>query len=91
MICWNAWGSPTRKPTATADRADYANADAVEQQAFLESFTRPLLASGEPTAVVAFDEFSVCEKPPAAYGWADKNTRPTFKTDEKKGSVPTAS
>jgi hypothetical protein len=71
--------------------ADYANADPVEQQALLESFTRTLLASGETTAVVAFDEFSVCEKPTAAYGWAEKNTRPTFKTDEKKGSVLTAS
>jgi hypothetical protein len=42
----------------------------VEQQAFLENFTRTLLA---------------------AYGWAEKNTRPTFKTDEKKGSVLMAS
>lgn len=71
--------------------ADYSNADPVQQQIFLESFTKTLLESGEKTAVVAFDEFSVCEKPTAAYGWAEKNTRPTFQTDERKGIVPMGS
>jgi transposase len=63
--------------------AHYANADVVQQQAFL--------VADEKTAVVAFDEFSVSEKPTAAYGWAEKNTRPTFKTDEKKGTAPMGS
>ena len=69
--------------------ADYANADPLQQQAFLNEFTQTLLAANTKTAVVAFavprrDEFSVCEKPTAFYGWAEKNTRPTFQTDEKK-------
>lgn len=68
--------------------ADYANADVGQQQAFLAEFTHTLLAADEKTAVVAFDEFSVSEKPTAAYGWAEKNTRPTFKTDQKKGPAP---
>jgi hypothetical protein len=68
--------------------ADYANADVGQQQAFLENFTQTLLAADTRTAVVAFDEFSVSEKPTAFYGWAQKNTRPTFQTDEKKGNEP---
>jgi len=68
--------------------ADYSNADPLQQPAFLSEFTHSLLAADAQTAVVAFDEFSVSERPTAAYGWAEKNTRPTFKTDEKKGPVP---
>lgn len=70
--------------------ADYANADAGEQQAFLEGFKKTLLESDQNTAVVAYDEFSVSEKPTAYYGWAQKNTRPKVKTNEKKqsGSTP---
>jgi len=68
--------------------ADYANADAKQQKAFLESFTESLLGSDEKTAVVAYDEFSVSEKPTTYYGWAEKNTRPKVKTNEKKGSAP---
>src|SRR5215217_2955680 len=51
--------------------ADYANADPLQQQAFLSEFTQTLLAANAKTAVVAFDEFSVCEKPTAFYGWAE--------------------
>ena len=71
--------------------ADYANADINEQKAFLESFTRTLLESDEKTAVVTYDEFSVSEKPTPYYGWAEKNTRPTVKTNEKKHNAPTGS
>ena len=71
--------------------ADYANADPLQQQAFLVDFTDTLLAADAQVAVVAFDEFSVSEKPTPAYGWAEKNTRPTFKTDEKKECAPTPS
>lgn len=69
--------------------ADYANADPEQQRAFLAQLTDTLLAADERTAVAAFDEFSVCERPTAAYGWAEKNTRPRFKTDEKKGRAAT--
>jgi transposase len=69
---------------------DYANADAGQQQAFLQDFTQTLLGADPQTAVVVYDEFSVCEKPTAFYGWAEKNTRPTFQTDEKKEPAPTA-
>jgi transposase len=69
---------------------DYANADADQQQAFLQDFTQTILGADPQTAVVVYDEFSVCEKPTAFYGWAEKNTRPTFQTDEKKEPAPTA-
>jgi len=57
-------------PTATADRAHYANADPEQQPAFVGRFTQPLLAADTQTALVAFavarrDEFSVSEKPTA--------------------------
>jgi len=71
--------------------ADYSNADPLQQQAFLGRFTQTLLGADTQTAVVAFDEFSVCEKPTAFYGWAEKNTRPSFQTDEKKELEPTPS
>jgi hypothetical protein len=50
-----------------------------------------LLAADEGTTVIKFDEFSVCEKPSAYYGWAEKNMRPRVVTDEKKVKGPTAS
>src|SRR5215213_9295274 len=68
---------------------DYANADADQQQAFLQDFTQTMLAADQQTAIVVYDEFSVCEKPTAFYGWAEKNTRPTFQTDEKNEPAPT--
>lgn len=64
--------------------ADYLNAKPEEQQAFLKEFTHILLKADGQTAVVAYDEFSVCEKPSSYYGWAEKNTRPAIKTNEKK-------
>ena len=69
--------------------ADYGNADPVAQRACLNHLQDTLLAL-EPTAcIVAFDEFSVCEKPTAAYGWAEINTRPRHVTNEKKASAST--
>jgi transposase len=70
---------------------DYVNADADQQQAFLQDFTQTILQADPQTAVVTYDEFSICEKPTAFYGWAEKNTRPIFKTDEKKGPAPMGS
>jgi transposase len=70
---------------------DYVNADADQQQVFLQDFTQTILAADQQTAVVTYDEFSICEKPTAFYGWAEKNTRPTFQTDEKKGPEPMGS
>ncbi len=66
--------------------ADYANAEPAEQKAFLDVFTNTLLETDHQTAVVSFDEFSVSEKPTTYYGWAEKNTRPKVKTNEKKQS-----
>lgn len=71
--------------------ADYGNADPVKQQAFLESFKNTLLEADQTHAVAVFDEFSICEKPTSYYGWAERNTRPTHLTDEKKVSDSTAS
>lgn len=70
--------------------ADYGNANPSEQRAFMEELKSTILAADGKTAIVKFDEFSVCQKPSSYYGWAEKNTRPTFVTDEKKESVPTA-
>lgn len=64
--------------------ADYANAKPSEQIAFINDLKNTILSADEKTTIVKFDEFSVCEKPTAYYGWAEKNTRPKFTTDEKK-------
>jgi transposase len=71
--------------------ADYGNADPVEQKAFLEDLKNTLLRADENTIVLKFDEFSICERPTAYYAWAEKNTRPRVKTDEKKENAPTDS
>lgn len=71
--------------------SDYQNADKAEQLLFLEDFTQTLLDSDEQNAVVTFDEFSISTRPSNYYGWAERNTRPRVKTDEKKESEPTDS
>ena len=71
--------------------SDYGNADPIKQQAFLDTLKDTLLEADETHAVVAFDEFSVCEKPTSYYGWAERNTRPVHVTNEKKASDSTAS
>lgn len=69
--------------------SDYGNADPAQQAAFLDDLKLALLEADERTAVVKYDEFSVCERPTSHYGWAEKNTRPKVVTNEKKGSAPT--
>lgn len=64
--------------------ADYGNADAEAQKAFYMLLENKLLMANETTAVLKYDEFSICEKPTSYYGWAEKNTRPTYPTNEKK-------
>lgn len=66
--------------------ADYGNADPEQQMNFLNELKTTLLEADQHHAVVVYDEFSVAEKPTAYYGWAEKNTRPTVVTDEKKAS-----
>lgn len=68
--------------------ADYGNAKASEQIAFMNELKTTILEADQKTAVVKFDEFSVCEKPSSYYGWAQKNTRPKVVTDEKKENEP---
>lgn len=63
---------------------DYGNADEQEQYKFIKELEHALLDADDKTAVVKFDEFSICERPTAYYGWAEKNTRPKVKTNEKK-------
>ena len=63
--------------------ADYQNASKDEQLEFIEDFKQTLLASDDNNAVITFDEFSISTKPGNYYGWAEKNTRPKVKTDEK--------
>lgn len=63
--------------------SDYQNASKEEQLQFLEDFKQTLLASDENNAAITFDEFSISSKPSNYYGWAEKNTRPKIKTDEK--------
>ncbi len=43
--------------------ADYANAKPSEQVAFIKDLQRTLIEADEKTAVIKFDEFSVCQKP----------------------------
>lgn len=68
--------------------ADYDNAKLSEQKAFIEDLKDTLLKADGKTAIVKFDEFSVCEKPSSYYGWAEKNTRPKVVTNEKKEDEP---
>ncbi len=68
--------------------SDYQNASKDEQLQFLDRFKQTLLASDEQNAVVTFDEFSIQNKPTAFYGWAERNTRPRVKTDEKNEPAP---
>lgn len=69
--------------------SDYQNADKNEQLQFLDRFKQTLLESDEQNAALTFDEFSISSKPSSYYGWAEKNTRPRVKTDEKNESAPT--
>ena len=64
--------------------ADYGNAKPSEQITFIEELKERILNADTKTSIIKFDEFSICEKPSAYYGWAEKNTRPIFVTDEKK-------
>jgi transposase len=64
--------------------SDYGNAKIEDQKAFIAKLKQTLLEADDKTAVVKFDEFSICEKPSSYYGWAEKNTRPQFTTNEKK-------
>ena len=68
--------------------ADYGNANPIQQKAFIEDLKTTLLEADDKTAIVKFDEFSVCEKPTTYYGWAEKNTRPKVVTNEKNESGP---
>jgi hypothetical protein len=69
--------------------SDYQNADKQEQLQFIEDFKQTLLESEENNAALTFDEFSISTKPGNYYGWAERNTRPRVKTDEKNESAPT--
>lgn len=71
--------------------SDYQNASKEEQLQFLADFKEVLLNSDEHNATLTFDEFSIQNKPTAAYGWAERNTRPRVKTDEKNEPEPMAS
>lgn len=68
--------------------ADYGNADPEAQMAYWTELENCILDADEQTAVVKFDEFSVCERASSYYGWAEKNTRPTHCTNEKKENPP---
>lgn len=70
--------------------SDYGNAKLEDQQAFIQELAQTLEAADEKTAVVKFDEFSLCDRPSSYYGWAEKNTRPKVVTDEKNASAPMA-
>ncbi len=66
--------------------ADYGNACPQAQQASLDHLKDTLLGASHDHAVIMLDEFSICERPTGYYGWAKKNTRPQYRTDEKKES-----
>ena len=70
--------------------SDYSNAKPEEQELFLADLKNTLLQADGRTAVAKFDEFSVSSRPSSHYGWAQKNTRPKVKTDEKNATAPTA-
>ena len=69
--------------------SDYQNASKDEQLQFIDRFKQTLLDSDEQNATLTFDEFSISTKPTNYYGWAERNTRPRVKTNEKNESAPT--
>jgi transposase len=69
--------------------SDYQNASKDEQVQFIKDFKQVLLASDEYNATLTFDEFSITTKPSNYYGWAERNTRPRVKTDEKNENART--
>ena len=71
--------------------SDYQNASKDEQIQFLDRFKQTLPESDQQNATLTFDEFSISSKPSSYYGWAEKNTRPRVKTDEKNEPPPTDS
>ena len=71
--------------------SDYQNASKDEQLQFIDRFKQTLLDSDEQNATLTFDEFSISTKPTNYYGWAERNTRPRVKTNEKNESAPTPS
>jgi len=68
---------------------DYGNADPLEQCNAINELKTVLLEADDKTAVIKFDEFSICDRPTSYYGWAEKNTRPKVITNEKKGREQT--
>ncbi len=64
--------------------SDYGNAEPDAQRRFQQDLVESLVMADSETAIVCFDEFSICEKPSSFYAWAEKNTRPKVKTNEKK-------
>ncbi len=81
MTYWKAKPQPSKSPC----RLCYAKPS--EQVAFIKDL-QTLIEADEKTAVIKFDEFSVCQKPSSYYGWAEKNTRPKFVTNEKNEIEP---
>lgn len=69
--------------------SDYQNASKDEQVQFIKDFKQVLLESDEQNATLTFDEFSITTKPSNYYGWAERNTRPRVKSDEKNGNART--
>ncbi len=78
-------------PSHQKAHSDYQNADKNEQLQFIEDCKQTLLDSDQQNAVITFDEFSISTKPTNYYGWAERNTRPRVKTDEKNESALTPS
>jgi len=76
MNCWS-WVIHQRA------HRDYANADPQAQKEWVETVKK--LQSPQPgERTVFFDEFAVYDRPSLFYGWAERNTRPEVKSDERK-------
>lgn len=63
---------------------DYINADKGKQQAFVSDLQHRINEEKEEDVLLWYDEFSVSTRPQNSRAWAEKNTAPSIRSDEKK-------
>jgi len=63
---------------------DYSNADKEEQKEFIENLKKKEETTTADEKIVAYDEFSVLDKPSIYYAWAETNTRPQVPCNQAK-------
>lgn len=63
---------------------DYENADSEVQKEFVSTIKKKLEELQTNEKFVFYDEFAVYDRPSLYYAWAEKNTKPTVPSNEKR-------